>query len=231
MKRVLIVPAIALAGCGGGGGSSDLTAMDLSSAPGQPALDAHLQGNYQTSLSATDAQANSYSLQINEVANPGTTTFNGQSPAYSRTRTVTLDKNAVLVATSVETGYYLLNPYTPLGTVFNAGTPYSIPTAFTALPATITVGSSGPFIDEIIYHDSTMAVVDADVTETYSVQSLSPTALLLCLNSVTSNVTAQGTTDGLANDTETDCYSDSAAGTVDLYSITVSVNGVTLTFK
>lgn len=55
--------------------------------------------------------------------------------------------------------------------------------------------------------------------------------LLMCLNFVISDVTAQGMTDGLVASTETDCYSVDASGNVTLVSIALAVDGVTLNFK
>jgi hypothetical protein len=75
-----------------------------------------------------------------------------------------------------------------------------------------------------------MAILDADEVGTYSVKPNNSTTLLFCLNFVVSNVTAQGTTDGLADATETDCYSVDASGNTALVSIAIAVNGVTLNF-
>src|SRR5438105_14170176 len=55
--------------------------------------------------------------------------------------------------------------------------------------------------------------------------------VLTCFNTVISSVTAQGTADGLAAGTETDCYTVNAAGTAALFSITVTASGITLKFQ
>jgi hypothetical protein len=44
-------------------------------------------------------------------------------------------------------------------------------------------------------------------------------------------VTATGTADGLAAGTETDCYTVDASGNAALFTITVTVGGVTLKFQ
>ena len=142
-----------------------------------------------------------------------------------------MSKNGVVAATNISTGYYLLNPYVPLGTTDSTGTPYELVTSSTPLPATLNVGNSGPIDDTTIYHDSTMATVDADSVGTYSVEPNNSTTLLMYPNFVTSNVTAQGTADGLADNTETDCYSVDASGNRALFSISITVNGVTLRFQ
>ena len=99
------------------------------------------------------------------------------------------------------------------------------------LPATVTVGNSGAFDNLTDYHDSTLAVADADETATYSVEANNSTTLLTCFNTVISGVTAQGTADGLAAGTETDCYTVNSAGTAALFTITVTASGVTLKFQ
>jgi hypothetical protein len=215
-----------ISACGGGGGSS---APNLSSAPGESAISAYVQANHQSSLNATDGVGNTYNLQISSVPNSGTTTFNGQT-ANSTVDTGNFSHNGLLQSNDITTEYYTLNPYTPLGSVSNTGTPYEIVTSFSALPATVTVGATGAFASSIFYHDSTQAVIDANSTETFSVKANNSKTLLVCLNFVISNVTAQGTADGLVNSTESDCYTVDAAGNANLSTIAVTVNGTTLNF-
>jgi hypothetical protein len=232
MKRTITAFALAmLSACGGGGGGGTPPPANLSSAPGEAALAAYLQTSHQTTLTASDTSGNSYTLQISSQPNSGTTTFNGAAPAYSTVDTLTLSKNGVVAASNISTGYYLLNPYVPLGTTDSTGTPYQLVTSSTPLPATLNVGNSGPVDNLNIYHDSTMASLDAESAGTYSVEPNNSTTLLMCLNFVISNVTAQGTADGLADTTETDCYSVDASGKGALFSIAISVNGVTLNFN
>jgi hypothetical protein len=216
-------------GCGDIGGFN--VPSNLSSAPGEAALVGYLQTSHQTTLSATDTSGNSYSLQISTVPNAGTTTFEGSAPAYSTVVTLTLDKNGVLAANNVSTGYYFLNPYVPLGTVGGSGTPYAVVTSSTPFPATLNVGTSGAIDNLTYYHDSTKAMPDADEVGTYSVRGDDPVFLKMCLNFVISDVTAQGTTDGLAAGTETDCYIVDASGDTTLSSIALTVDGVTLNFE
>lgn len=54
--------------------------------------------------------------------------------------------------------------------------------------------------------------------------------LLFCLDATTSDVTAQGATDGLADGSESTCYTVDAAGDVTLTSISLTVSGMALTF-
>jgi len=222
LATAIALPMILVSGCGGGGygGGGGGYMMNLSSAPGEPALAAYVQASHSTTLHATDGSGNSWTLQLSTAAN-----------AYSTLDTVTLDKNGTLVATNTSTSYFLLNPYVPLGKVSSGQTPYAIVTSSFPLPATVTVGNSGAFDNLTYYHDSTLAVADADETTTYSVEANNSTTLLTCFNTVISGVTAQGTADGLAAGTETDCYTVNSAGTAALFTITVTASGVTLKFQ
>ena len=236
-RRKFLVPSfmagVVLSACGGGGGGygggGGGGSMNLSSAPGESALVAFLGSSHQYTLTATNA-GNTFTAKLSNAPNAGTTTFNGSAPAYSTVQTVTLDANGALVANSITTVYYLLNPYMDLGSVSNTGSPYAIVTTFSPLPATVTVGGSGGFETVTYYHDSTKTVLDADETITYTVSANDSTTLFVCLDSTISNVTAQGMADHMANGTESDCYTVDAAGTAALDSITLMVNGTTLTF-
>ncbi len=233
LVTAIALPMILVSGCGGGGygGGGGGYVTNLSSAPGEAALAAYVQASHSTTLHATDSSGNSWTLQLSTAANAGTTTFNGIANAYSTVDTVTLDKNGTLVATNTSTSYFLLNPYVPLGKVSSSGTPYGVVTSSFPLPTTVTVGNSGAFDNLTYYHDTTQAVVDADEMATYSVEANNSTTLLTCFNTVISSVTAQGTADGLAAGTETDCYTVNAAGTAALFSITVTASGITLKFQ
>jgi hypothetical protein len=232
MGLVLVVLTGAMAeGCGGGGYGGGMTNAYLSSAPGDAAMAAFLQADHHLMLSATDSASNSYTLQIDQVANAGTTTFNGVGPAYSDTATVLLTQNATQIGSSVDTSYYLLNPVMPLGKVNSTGSPYAIVTSSTPIPMTLTVGNSGAFDNVTYYHDSTMAVLDANEVSTYTVTSRDSMSLLYCVQAVISGTTTQGITDGMADGTETDCYAVTAAGMATAVSVSISAGGVTLTFK
>ncbi len=216
-------------GCGDTGGIT--VPSNLSSAPGEAALAAYLQASHQTTLGATDTAGNSYSLQVTSTPSAGTTAFNGVAPAYRTLESVTVSKNGMPAASNTSTSYYLLNPYVPLGKIYGSGSPYAVVISSTPFPATLNVGSSGPVEDVSYYHDSKQAVLDADETGTFSVRANDYVTLLMCLNFVIADVTTQGTADGLAGGTETDCYGVQASGYATLVSIALMVNGVTLNFK
>jgi hypothetical protein len=204
---------------------------NLTSAPGDAAIAGFLQATHHVTLTAKDNANNNYTLQIDQVANSGTTTFNGSSPAYSATATVSLSQNGTQIATSVDTSYFLLNPVVPLGKVSSTGSPYALVTSSTPLPMTLTVGTSGSFDNVTYYHDATRAVIDAYEVATYTVTANNATSILYCIQSVISKTTAQGSTDGLADATEIDCYTITAAGMATLVSVSASVGSSTLKFQ
>lgn len=220
-----------LAGCGGSGGGTVLTTANLGSAPGDSAMAAYLQASHHSTLTATDALNNTDTLQLDQVANSGTTTFIGSAPAYSSTAAVTLSQNGTVVASTVDTSYFLLNPVMPLGKVNSTGSPYAVVTSSTPIPMTLTVGSSGSFDSVTYYHDSTTAVIDAMEVDTYTVSANDSMSLQYCIKSTISGTTPQGTADGMGNASENDCYNVTAAGVATLAAVSVTVNGSTLTFK
>jgi hypothetical protein len=217
-------------GAYGGPGGAGGTSSSLKSAPGDSAVAKYLQRQNETWLNATDS-GNAYSLVVLNKPNAGTTTFNGSGPAYSMDVTATVAKGGdMYVANFVSTNYFLLNPYVPLGKVYGTGTPYAVVNSPTPLPSTLTVGSSGTIETAFIYHDATQATADGNMSIAYSVKPNNASTILFCLETVVYGVTTQGTSDGLADGSETDCYSVSLTGDVNLVSVTMTVNGVTLNF-
>ena len=220
-----------LGGCfGDGGGRASLGPSQLSSAPGEQALVSYLKASHQYALNAKNGP-DTYTIQYSNLPNAGTTTFEGNAPAYSSTDTIALSKNGVLVATNVATSYYLLNPYVPLGQVSSTGTPYAVVTSSFPVPTTLIIGNAGPVDNLTYYHDSSKLVMDATATATYAVIANDSTTLLFCLDTTISGVTTQGTADGLADGSETDCYTVDASGDATLVSITLAAGGTTLKFQ
>lgn len=227
-------PMLILTACGGGGGggaAAPAPVPDLSSAPGESALVSYAQAPHQYTLSATSSAGDALQITYSLAPSAGTSTFNGVQGAHSSVKTLTLTKNGTLVTSSVSTTYYLLNPYSPLGYTTSTGTPYQLVTTAAVLPATLTTGSSGTVASDILYHDSTTAIVDADETETYTVTANNASTLYFCVKDVVSNVSSQGAADGLIADSELDCYTVDAGGNVALSYVTLSVGTVSVTFR
>jgi len=216
----------------GGPGSGN---GDLASAPGESALVNYLQATHQYTLNATDSTGNSYTIQLSSRPNAAATAFDGNAPAYGTASALTLQLNGAFAGTVEKidsTLFYLLNPYVPLGTTFSGGTPYGLITGSTPLPATFNVGATGQVYSLTYYHDSTMSVVDASETVTYSIDAYDSESLHACLSYVLSDVTVVGGSDGLVpGQREVDCYSIDAAGVATMFSISLMVSaGETLTF-
>jgi hypothetical protein len=239
---IIIAAALSMlvSACGGGGSGGAGTSMVnsppppmyLASAPGDSAFSAYLQASHQYSLSAVDNSGDTLTVDISSVPNPGTTSFNGFVGVDSSLDTATLKKNGVLVTTSVSTSYYTLNPYASLGNVSQTGSPYEVLVIHSPIPATVSAGDINTGLDSgTAYHDSTKTLVDGNIGDSYYTGVNNATSLLFCINSQTTNVSAQGLSDGLADATETDCYSDDSSGNINLVSIALVVNGQTLTFK
>ena len=207
------------------------TPVNLASAPGDSALDAYLQASHQYSLTAADGLGNTWTIRLINQAIATPTTFNGVGQAYSTVDTVDLSRNGVLAGSDVSTSYFQLHPYVALGKVDSKGSPYALASSVNPLPATLTVGSSGLVNNLTYYHNSSRSVVDAHEADSYVVAANDPATLSLCLISTISGTMASGTSDGMADGTETDCFTVSAAGTVNLVSIHLLASGVDLTFR
>jgi hypothetical protein len=243
---------VVLTACGGGGGevgnSSSMSAMpsmdpmpmtpmpmpmpmNMQAAPGEAALVGYLRTAHQQMLSA-ESSGHSYSLDVSSAPSSATTKFNGSAPAYStvNNRTITQSHAAAPLASRVTTAYYLMDPYVPLGSASSSGSPYAVVTNYLPFPTTLRVGTSGMVDNLTYYHDSTMSTMDANETVEYAIRANDSATLFLCLSDTVSNVTAHGTADGLANGAETDCYTVDAKGHAALSSITLTVNGTTLSF-
>lgn len=219
--------ALTLSACGGGGSSSP-AAANLQSAPGQAAIAAYYTSSQSGTLNGTDSSGNAYTFQYSLTPIVGTTAFEGHA-ANSATRSVTITRTGGGSANDISTIYFGVNPFTLYGSQLSSG-PYSVVTNFIAVPATITVGQNGPLGTGTYYHDSTKSIVDGQFTATYAVNGDTPSSVMFCETSVISGTTGQGTADGLANGSETDCYRVGSSGTAVLATLTVTVNGVTLNF-
>jgi len=208
----------------------------LAEAPGEASMVAYFQTPHQIKLSAQGAPTakspgDAYDLLIEVAPSAQPTGFREQTPAYSTVVTTSLQKNGLAVSSTSATVYYRLRPFGLLGKSVGKGSPYGVVKGFHPLPATLTVGSSGPFNHMGFYHDADMAAVDAYQTGSYSVSPNDASSLLLCLRTELSNVTSKGVEDGLAAQAETDCYRIGAGGNASLVSVELPVGGETLVFR
>jgi hypothetical protein len=148
--------------------------------------------------------------------------FDGQE-ANSSTISLTVTENGASIATEVDTAYYLENPYQPLGMTIsaNGGQFDFLYSSTVPLPATLTVGGSGPLGSGTYYVVNTNDAIGS-LTETYSVASNDASTVLL-------TTYATGTVNGRSI-SETINYAVNASGAFELLSVEILVNGTTVNF-
>jgi hypothetical protein len=222
--------------CGGGGsggsnsGSGGVNASNLSSAPGGSIFGDYLQKPGQTALVATDDSGNSYTLDVEISPYSGITTFNNVFNVYETEIFLTLQKNGVIALQAMTNDFYLLNPYQPVGSAGVTLTPYQVVVSSNPLPSTLNIGDSGPLYSATTYHDPNKTALDGTEIATYTVMENDATTIRLCFDSTISGVTTQGTADGLADGTESDCYSVDSSGNMQLIGVAITAGAVTLDF-
>ena len=172
-------------------------------------------------LTATSG-GNSYTAIYNQTPDNGTAMFDGQA-AYSSTISLTVTENGATIDTEASTAYYLVSPYEPLGLIGTVnGTAYTfLFTSTDPLPATLTVGTSGPLGSGTYYVAGTNTVIGS-LTETYSVTAVA-------INAVQLTIYGSGTVNG-SSVSETFTYTVDTSGTLALQSVQLTAKGVALTF-
>ena len=217
--RLSLTAAVVLAGCGGGGsGSNPAPQPNLKSAsmPSQP-MDIP-----STMLSATDSSGNVYTVTYSSTSG-GMAMFGGQNASTSMIALI-VSENGTVIATEDSTAYYLTNPYSLLGLsgMSNGAAWTARVTGSSLVPTMLTVGDSGTLYS-FMYLDG-MGNTIGSLTETYTVNADSPTAVFF-------NVEAVGSINGV-QETETLTYAVAKDGTVQgLVQAQITVNGMTLTFN
>ena len=205
-------------------------------------VQAAIQGFYETSsqaeFSATGplpskpkATADTYTLHFSNAPNAGVTAYREQPQAHSAVQTVQLTKNGAPLSTNATTAYYLASPFVPLGRVAASGVPSATSINQYELPAAAATGATGPFFNMTWYHDTDMSAVDGFMVGSWSVTSGEDGAPRVCLKVDTARVTAQGTTDGVTEGTQVQCFRISAAGKATLESLELPIGGQQLLFK
>jgi len=219
-KSLIILSVLGLCACGGGGSSSSSTPPPPPPQyPIDSAISAFQQMNESFNLSASNG-GNNYTLTLSWV--PGAqSSFDGVS-SFTSTRTVTISENGILVASDVQTGYFTISPFKPLGAVDTNGQ-VTVDANQVVLPDLATVGQSGAVDTYTIYTDNTRTTVYGNGTDTWALNADTSTTAFFCANTV-------GTTNG-SPFTESDCYQTDENGNILSVTATLTENGITLNFK
>lgn len=221
---LVTITLAALSACSGGGGGYS-PSMPMPSPTPTPVQDLQSVSAPSQPFSFPEADlfdgVDSYNLAVTTTPG-GMTMFNGQM-ANTNVLTLTVTtRDGTLVSNEDTTAYYLTNPYAPLG--FSGTTNGVAWTAtvnsFTPLPATLTVGTSGPVLSAN-YQDSLGNVI-GNLTETYTVTAGGATALYV-------NVVSAGTLNGTSV-TSTLSFLVTNSGTIYLLEVQMTVNGMTVTY-
>ncbi len=222
MRTLLIASlVILLSACGGGGGSSASSAPPSTSQYQiDSAYSAVAQMNQSYNLTST-LNNNTYTLQITYV--PGAmSSFNGQ-PAYTAKVTTVLSEDSVLITNNVQTDYFTISPYFPLGSI-NANGQVTVDTNQTPLPVYATVGQTNLYDTSTTYTDNTLTTIYSVASSTWSLSQDTSTTAFSCINIV-------GTIIGIGATSESDCYQIDESGNVLSLQVFLLVNGTTLVFQ
>jgi hypothetical protein len=221
MKPMLILSlAIMLCACGGGGSSSSSAPPSSTQYPLDSAYSAVAQMNQSYNLSSVLGN-NTFALQITYA--PGSmSSFNGV-PALTAKRTAVLSEDGVIITDDVQTEYFTISPYMPLGSIDTNGQ-VTVYTNQNALPTYATEGQSGLFNTSTTYTDNTLTTIYSISSSTWSLSSDTSTTVFGCVNTV-------GTIIGSGATSESDCYQIDDSGNVISLQVYLLVNGVTLLFQ
>lgn len=236
MKFWTIAFALVLSACGGGGGSGAGPATATPSASTAAfALDTAatnlLTNTQRFSLNALTKDKRQLGVVVDFSPRPDQT-FEGRN-AKVVDITSTFSENNLPALLNTERIFFSTNPFTVLGAITTGdldGQNYEIVRSQSQLPATVNVGSKGPFTMAQFYTDSTKTVLSGSQTTTYSLEADTPSTAFFCLNSEIKN----GLNRILA--TGSDCYKITPEGAILGMKLVVGVydNGVlfeTVTFQ
>jgi hypothetical protein len=221
--RVLTLAAAAfLAACGGGGGGGGgPVAAPVTFNLDAAVANALVTGFATGTLTATDTSGNTYTAS--ETVQPAADgTFEGTILKQSK-NTVTATKNGAFAGNATSNGFFSVNPLTIKGSTHSDGT-YAVASQQTALPTAATVGQTGAFYNSTNYASSSKTSVVSTAVATWSLEADTANTAFACINTSTSFSNG-------SRSAEADCYKINAAGQIIGGKVTLTINGVTLSFK
>lgn len=145
----------------------------------------------------------------------------GQS-ANTGTSSATLSENGTVISNDIQTDYFLLGPFKPLGNVDTNGNVY-VDSNQSALPDNATIGENGAFATATVYSDSTLTTVIGSLTETWTLSAGTGSDAIGCLDSV-------GAVNG-GSESQSTCYTLDANSNIIGLTISLDVNGTILNFQ
>lgn len=203
-----------LQACGGGGADT----------PTAPAATFPVEAVYATLATTSASYSASYTdatgvYTLGLVLTPGPSKKFTASSAASPTfmATATLRKNGGFASSSSSETFFTLSPATVVGEI--EGTDYIEIKTRTLLPATATVGASGPFYTSVIHIGNTV-LTSGDQVVTWSLEADTQSTAFLCLNTFTLP----------ANIAESSCFKIDTAGKIFGFKATATLSGSTVKF-
>ncbi len=182
-------------------------------------------------VSGYDVSGNTYTVVYASTPG-GSASFQTGSgtnvPAVTASVTETFSENGSSPSVTTTTNYFDPSTYAFLGSSSNYAGGYEVVTptpTVSPVPATATEGQSTSLFSANLFRDSTMAVNDGTLTETFALNADTATTALMCLDDTTSP-NASGTADGLVSGQTSVCYRISPAGTIQGVELTQPVAGV-----
>lgn len=224
-RYISIIFLAMIGGCGGGGGvgSTAVTSGPVAqiSFPIEATFTTLATSGSSYNVSASDSQGNVYTLAFTITPGPTKTFFN--VPRLTYMESATLKKNGILVNTTSSEVYFSGSPFTVWGAWSGTNDVLKV-TQQGVLPATATVGASGPFFSGTkAIGNFTLNTVSE--TATWSLEADTSSTAWLCIN--TSTAAGLTTSAGVASE----CFRVNGSGSVVGFKTDVTVSGVTLSFR
>jgi hypothetical protein len=226
MKKAYAAVALSalLGACGGSGGSGN-GAPDpnapATSFPIAAAASAFAQTLHTYTLTAGSG-ALTYVAQSSYE--PGSVTTFEEHIASTANVTFSITQNGNVLQYSSAVAYFQDNPYLGWGSVANDGK-YAVDTGQQTLPASASVGQSGPLQTVTTFADGSRASVLMVTTQTWSLLANNAATAWWCTNS------SFAPASGPAIAPQSECYAIDSSGNVSAMMFITSVNGQPLTFR
>lgn len=218
--------SVLLAGCGGGGSSTDsattatsvpvMTPVPAVTDPGTtPAtnptgasgpvvpVESAIAALYTTSrhfgrTETASGTADVYTFSRDFTVGTAATIENTAASSVDITGSVI--KNGVQLTSSAQTDYFLTAPYRLIARKFSGNPLYLVASNQQPLPATGKSGDTGKFYDAVTYDSSAKVNVVSTSAQTWAITPDTDTSVTFCVNSTTSIPQLAGTS------TKSDCY-------------------------